>query len=233
MHRVSEAIRDELKFRGTPEGVAKSRRYFKEPIVTYGCSVPAVKSITRTFEPLLRKDLDETLLVSRDLIEGGVMDEQFAAIMLLSRIHRKLKLEHFEILDAWIDNLSNWASIDGFTTSVVSEIVKRFPSLSERLLSWADSPNRWRRRASAVSIVPIARRGEMLETVFKIAEKLMEDKDEMVQKGVGWMLKEASKKHPGEIRDFLLKRRDKTSALTLRYASEKLPKDMKVLKSVV
>jgi 3-methyladenine DNA glycosylase AlkD len=52
----------------------------------------------------------------------------------------------------------------------------------------------------------------------------------MARKGVGWLLKEASKEHPQEIRDYLLKWREEASALVLRYASEKLPKEMRVLK---
>jgi 3-methyladenine DNA glycosylase AlkD len=53
----------------------------------------------------------------------------------------------------------------------------------------------------------------------------------MVQKGVGWMLKEASKRHPEEVRTYLLRWREKSPALILRYASEKLPKDLRVLKT--
>jgi len=71
----------------------------------------------------------------------------------------------------------------------------------------------------------------MRDQVFVITDRLMTDGDDMVRKGVGWLLKEVSKEHPQEIRDYLLKWREKTSALTLRYASEKLPKEMRVLKT--
>jgi 3-methyladenine DNA glycosylase AlkD len=101
----------------------------------------------------------------------------------------------------------------------------------ERLLSWTGSENRWRRRAAAVSLVPIARKGEMLEEAFRIADRLMTDEDDMVQKGVGWLLKEASREHPDEVREYLLRWREEVSALMLRYASEKLPKDKRVLKT--
>ena len=71
----------------------------------------------------------------------------------------------------------------------------------------------------------------MLEEAFALADRLMEDDDDMVQKGVGWLLKEASKKNPEKVRGYLLNWRDRTSALVLRYASEKLPKDRRVLKT--
>jgi 3-methyladenine DNA glycosylase AlkD len=71
----------------------------------------------------------------------------------------------------------------------------------------------------------------MLEEALTIADRLMTDGDDMVQKGVGWLLKEASKEHPDEIREYLLKWREEAPALILRYASEKLPKDNWVLKT--
>lgn len=82
-----------------------------------------------------------------------------------------------------------------------------------------------------MAMVPIARKGEMLEEVFMIADNLMIDEDDMVQKGVGWMLKEASKTHPQEIHEYLIKWKSKSPALILRYASEKLPEALKVLKT--
>ena len=114
---------------------------------------------------------------------------------------------------------------------IIAVTVKKDPGLVERLLEWTGSENRWRRRAAAVSLVPMARRGEMLRDVFKVADRLMTDGDDMVQKGVGWMLKEASKKHPDEVREYLLRWRTESPALILRYASEKLPKGRRVLKT--
>jgi 3-methyladenine DNA glycosylase AlkD len=64
-----------------------------------------------------------------------------------------------------------------------------------------------------------------------IADRLMADGDDMVQKGVGWLLKEASREHPEEIRKYLLRWREKASSLTLRYASKKLPRGMRFLKT--
>ena len=82
-----------------------------------------------------------------------------------------------------------------------------------------------------MSLVPIARRGGMLAEAFSIADRLMEDEDDMVRKGVGWLLKEASKEHPDEVRGYLLHWRERASALVLRYASEKLPREKRVYKT--
>jgi 3-methyladenine DNA glycosylase AlkD len=230
MHEIAEAIRSELSHLGTAEGVEKTKRYFREPIQTYGCTSSDVKAVTARFLPLTRKNLDLTLIVAGDLMTGGVMEENWVGSSLISKHKSRIRPEHFEIFDQWIDSLNNWASIDTFTTDVVVEAVKRDPQLVDRLLQWTQSPNRWRRRASAVTLVRSARRGDMLEEAFAIADKLMEDPDDMVQKGAGWLLKEASKNHPQEVHDYLIRWKPKTTGLVLRYASEKLPQELKVYK---
>lgn len=62
-----------------------------------------------------------------------------------------------------------------------------------------------------------------LKQALLVAEKLIQDKDDMVQKGVGWLLKEAGGRFPDETIKFLIKWRPKTSRLVLRLACEKLP----------
>ena len=226
-----EEIRREIRGRSNPEKADQMKRYFREPIETYGLSALDVKEIAKRHYTPLKKDLKTAIEVADSLIKSRNLDEASVGIRLMQRMARNLDTEHFELLDGWVDHLTNWANTDGLSTWVISPIVKHDPKLVERLISWTASSNRWRRRAAAVSLVPIARRGEMLEEAFTIADRMMEDDDDMVQKGVGWLLKEASKKNPEEVRSYLLNWRDRTSALVLRYASEKLPKDRRVLKS--
>jgi 3-methyladenine DNA glycosylase AlkD len=213
------------------EGKAESaRRYFKEPIDRWGIPMPVCKEIAASFYPRLKGNLPLAIEVVGELHRKGVFEVAVVGDYMLSRMKRHLTPGHFHTFDSWVDTLTNWANTDGMCTGFVSETVRKDPKLTERLLEWTGSENRWRRRAAAVSLVPIARRGEMLDDTFRIADRLMEDQDYMVQKGVGWLLKEASKKHPKEVREYLLRWRMRTSALVLRYASEKLPTDMRVLK---
>jgi 3-methyladenine DNA glycosylase AlkD len=55
----------------------------------------------------------------------------------------------------------------------------------------------------------------------------MEDADDLVQKGYGWLLKEASKQHPQEIFDYVMARRERMPRTAFRYALEKLPADLR------
>jgi 3-methyladenine DNA glycosylase AlkD len=96
------------------------------------------------------------------------------------------------------------------------------PSLIGKLDTWARSKNRWKRRAAAVALVPSARRGLHTREILRIAQSLIPDEDDMVRKGVGWLLKETYPKKPAEVMRFLMPRRAQTSRLVLRYAAEKM-----------
>ncbi len=89
------------------------------------------------------------------------------------------------------------------------------------------SPNRWVRRAAAVSLIIPAKNGKFLRDVFQIADILLLDKDDMVQKGYGWMLKVASQAHQQEVFRYVLTHKAAMPRTALRYAIEKMPKELK------
>jgi len=231
MSSIAEEIRKELRRHANPAGVEKAKRFFKEPIDTLGLSTPETREVAKLFYPRLKGDTLLALEVGGELHTSGVLEEAGVAVGIIKQMRRSLRSEHFDTFDGWVDHLTNWANTDSLCCDLVSETIRLEPSLVGRLLGWTASGNRWRRRAAAVSLIPIVRRGGMLEEALSVADRLMEDRDEMVQKGVGWMLKEASKRHPEEVRKYLLKWRQRTSALVLRYASEKLPPSKRVLKT--
>lgn len=84
--------------------------------------------------------------------------------------------------------------------------------------------NLWTRRAAAVSLIIPARRGNFLKDIFEIADILLLDKEDLAQKGYGWMLKAASQAHQKEVFNFVMKSKAKMPRTALRYAIEKMPK---------
>ena len=230
MNPLTEEIITETRQHYDAKKAEAAKRYFREPIESWGLPMPLCKEIAATFYPWVKENLPLAVEVVGELHRHGVFEVAVVGDCMLTRMKGYLTPRHFDAFDGWVDTLSNWANTDGMCTGLISETVRKDPKLVERLLDWTNSENRWRRRAAVVSLVPIARKGEMLNDVFRLADRLMEDPDDMVQKGVGWLLKEASKRHPEEVREYLLRWRLKTSALVLRYASEKLPSDKRVLK---
>ena len=102
-----------------------------------------------------------------------------------------------------------------------------FPHRIADLKEWAKSENRWLRRASAVTLIIPAKKGFFLEDIFEISDILLEDGDDMVQKGYGWMLKDASITHIDEVFEYVMKNKRRMPRTALRYAIERMPKEMK------
>ena len=104
-----------------------------------------------------------------------------------------------------------------------------YPAYLSGLKKWAISENRWVKRASAVSLIVPARKGKFLSEIFEIADILHSDKDDMVQKGYGWMLKSASQAHQEEVFRYVVSKKATMPRTSLRYAIEKMPSELKAI----
>jgi 3-methyladenine DNA glycosylase AlkD len=85
----------------------------------------------------------------------------------------------------------------------------------------------WMRRAAAVSLIIPAKTGLFLDEAFKIADTLMGDEEDLVQKGFGWLLKEESRTKQREVYDYVLARRSVMPRTALRYAIELMPQELR------
>ena len=83
------------------------------------------------------------------------------------------------------------------------------------------------RRAAAVSLIIPAKHGKFLSEAIEIADLLLTDSDDMVQKGYGWLLKEASRQHQAEVFTYVMQNKKEMPRTALRYAIELMPKEMK------
>ena len=110
-------------------------------------------------------------------------------------------------------------------------MIDKYPELIEKVKRWAHSPNMWLRRASAVSFITTidnfyATRHN-LKDIFEVAEILLQDEEDLVRKGYGWMLKAASVHNQKEVFNFVMKHREYMPRTALRYAIEKMPDNLK------
>ena len=117
---------------------------------------------------------------------------------------------------------TNWAHCDGVSTWLIAASIANRPELMTKLPRWTKSKNRWKRRAAAVSLIQEAKQGRNSETIFQICGLLRDDPDDMVRKGVGWLLKETYPKRPREVIRFLDDWRASAPRLVLRLAAEKM-----------
>jgi 3-methyladenine DNA glycosylase AlkD len=89
--------------------------------------------------------------------------------------------------------------------------------------SWSSHRNLWVRRASVVALIPSVRRGAALAEGYATARRLQRDREDLVQKAVGWMLREAGKVDAARLERYLRREGPRTPRTTLRYAIERFP----------
>lgn len=158
-----------------------------------------------------------------ELFASGMHAQGALVCYVYRRFGKQCGSREFRLFTRWLDRyVHNWGLTDGLSLWLLGASIKNDPSLIERLYAWTRSRNRWKRRAAAVTMVPSARKGLHTGEIFKIAESLLSDQDNMVQKGVGWLLKETYPRHRNETVAFLVPRRSATSRMVLRYAAGKM-----------
>jgi len=198
--------------------------FFREPVDAYGVRAPEVKSVAR--EAWLEvKSWPDTALekLAAELWKSGKIEEAGIAILIYRRRVKQCGAREFKLFERWIDRyVHNWASCDGVASWLLAASVGNEPALIGELDGWVRSRNRWKRRAAVVALLQEAKQGRNTASVFRIASALIEDPDDMVQKGVGWVLKETYPKKPAEVMKFLLPRAAHAPRLVLRLSAEKM-----------
>lgn len=227
-------IREDLENNIDKNYKISSERFFKEKIVIYGVRTPIVRKIAKNhFQKIKNLDKKELFKICEKLLKSNYNEEATIATQWLAKSLDKIDNKDFPILAKWIDKyLNNWAKIDDYCTHVVNPIIIKYQTLIKEIKKWSNSENLWVRRASAVSLITtdknFYRKEKNLEFVFEIAKKLMRDPEDLVQKGYGWMLKVASNTKEKEVFDFIMKHKKNMSRTALRYAIEKMPKNLKI-----
>jgi 3-methyladenine DNA glycosylase AlkD len=229
MEDIIHEIRKELLRNSDKKTQASSLKFFKEEITCYGVKSAIVGIIGKKFFNLIRnKSKSEIFSLCDRLWQSGFLEESFIACNWSYALHKKYEPEDFLIFERWIhEYVKNWASCDTLCNHSVGEFVEMYPEYITELKRFARSDNRWVRRASAVTLIIPARKGRFLNDILELAGILLPDKDDLVQKGCGWMLKAASESHQKDIFDYVIRNKRTMPRTTLRYAIEKMPKEMK------
>ncbi|WP_339739310.1 DNA alkylation repair protein [uncultured Sunxiuqinia sp.] len=229
MNNMIDKIRYQLKENIDIETKEKGQRFFKEKIDLYGVKTPVVLKISKDrFKDIETFDKAEIFRLIEILWQSGMLEESFVACNWTYSLRKSFQPNDFERFKNWIDlYITNWASCDTFCNHSMGVFIQMYPNFLMELKKMTQSENRWMRRASAVSLIIPARKGLFLDAIFEIADKLLLDQDDLVQKGYGWMLKAASESHQQDVFDFVMKRKAIMPRTSLRYAIEKMPKELR------
>jgi 3-methyladenine DNA glycosylase AlkD len=229
MGTIIEQIRQELISNSDEKTRISGERFFKEPVKFHGLKSALTEKIGKEhYSKIKGKQKTEIFDLCDELWQSGYMEESLIACIWSYNVRKEYEPDDITVFERWISKyVSNWAACDTLCNHTVGTFIEMFPKKISFLKKWAKLPGRWEKRASAVTLIVPARKGLFLNDIFEIADILLLDKDDMVQKGNGWMLKAASQAFQKEVFDYVIVKKEIMPRTSLRYAIEKMPDKLK------
>lgn len=218
-----------LKSAGDRRVAEQSYNYFKDydSVAFLGIRSPQVREIERQVFQAVKTAwaIQDAICFADSMIRSKYLEAKGVGILLLSRYAASYDESLLPKVRGWLadGHCSNWATTDSLSSTVLTSLLRRYPHFLTVLKTWTDSESLWVRRASAVSLILLARRGEHLDTAYSIADALLDDREDLMHKAVGWLLRECGKTDAERLEAFLIARGRRVPRTALRYAIERFP----------
>ncbi|HTM24634.1 MAG TPA: DNA alkylation repair protein [Vicinamibacterales bacterium] len=212
-----------------PAGSFDAARYFRggHDLRFYNVGTAAMRAFARDQYQTHRDvwTIDDAMREADALMLDPYLETKSVAIELVARYRRSFAPRLLTQWKRWLaGNLSaNWATTDAICGMLIGPLLVDRPELARQMTAWSRDSNMWVRRASAVALIPLLRRGLALDLGYATAARLQRDREDLIQKAVGWMLREAGKTDSRRLERYLLAQGPRTPRTTLRYAIERFP----------
>ena len=198
----------------------------QKPITSYGLYEEEGRAVFKqAMSGIATLSLSERFALARLLLKSHIEEQGHLAMAVLRTGLHEITPKHFDQLDKLLDDFTSWSIVDDFATgkgSITAFLLSRNPKETLRLHEqWVRSSNMWKRRASVVTFTrKTASGGGYVGETLRFCEALMYDTEELVQKGVGWALKDTIRAGPAAKRRVL--------ALVKRMRREGLPSTIRL-----
>jgi 3-methyladenine DNA glycosylase AlkD len=217
-------LKNDLRAVTDPEKAAFLPRFFKTGAGQYGegdkflgITVPAQRVIAKKYGELPLADIEK-------LIQSEWHEERLTGLIILVNAYKKADVPtQKEIYDFYLShtkNINNWDLVDSSAEFIVGPYLENRPEKMKVLTNLANSSDLWEKRIAMISTFDYIKKGNPTEAL-EIAEILLQDKHDLIQKAVGWMLREIGKRCDQQLLIEFLNIHYKTMPRTsLRYAIE-------------
>lgn len=191
-----------------------------------------VRSVSAgVFRLIKDKSIDNVLGLCEELLEKRTWALGVVAYDWAFRMKKQYKKGTFHIFERWLKKyVSGWGDCDDFCTHAFGELISQHNELFHKVMKWTNHRKFWVRRAAAVILIYPIKKGRFdgLDPLA-VADKLINDKHNLVLKGYGWMLKEYSVPKSDEVFKYLMSNKHIMPRVSFRYAAEKFDKDKKII----
>ena len=222
---IARAATARLRGMADPVRAAGAQKYFKYTIKTFGATAPQIRSLAEELYRSIKPHwtVKDAVALADILFREPELDSKSIGSLILGRFKKDFPESLFAKVKRWlaVDLLDNWASVDGLCPESMGAFLEKYPGYVAKIKTWASHPNRWVKRASAVSFIKLARKDAFRPAVYEIAAALFPAHDDLVEKATGWLLREAGKADMARLEGFLLEHGPAIPRTTLRYAIER------------
>ena len=193
-------------------------------------TVPALRPIRRKWsKELASASPQEILQVARGILASGEAEFRFIAYELVhfhKPARKSLQKGEVEVL---AHEMQSWDAVDAFSYYISGPAWRDGQISDDVMAKWAASKNRWWRRASLASTIPLSRRHtpEDIERVLSLCALLVADRDDMVVKAMSWALREVARQNPSAATQFVDAYGDALAPRVLREVKNKLQTGLK------
>lgn len=222
------AIEESLQAAGTADRAAGEKRYLKSDLDFLGATVPQVRRQAliwlRAYPDL---ELDQLRCLVQALWRRRVHElRSFGIELLVGRVDL-LTAGDLQLVEWILSRANTWAHVDPVAVQIAGPLVERHPHLAGTLDRWASDDNFWLRRSALLAhLLPLRHGAGDWDRFVRYAGQMLEEKEFFVRKAIGWVLREAAKKTPQRVVEFLSVNLHRISGLSLREAIKPLsPED--------
>ena len=226
MRQLSE-LRSELKKYSSSEKADKNAWFFKTEKGQYGygdkfigVTMPEQRIVAKKYPDLTLNDIEK-------LLTSPIHEERSVALIILCKQFEKgddkRRDEIFEFYVSHSKYINNWDLVDGSAPRIIGEYL--LDKKITLLIMYAKSGDLWEKRIAMISTFAFIFHGRTKET-YLIADLLLDEKHDLLQKAVGWMLRETGKRvSKKDLEEYLRTRYKKMGRTALRYSIEHFPKE--------
>ncbi len=226
---IADHLRQVLVNGASAPHTAEVEWFFKNEVQSRGWYTDELRKLARRFTKVIKGDAGLTYLIEiADLLfRGRVLEEKVLAVLLLETSTKEMTRKDFALFESWLKRVNTWADHDALASYLLGPLMAADTTLSRHALLWAKSKDKWHRRAACVSLIRGVRINLFESETRRLTALLLDDQDPMVQKGLGWLLREAAKYNPEFAVPLLKKISNTAPRLVLRTGCETLPPDLR------
>ncbi len=231
MKQITKTITSELQALTNAEKREIFPRFFKAGKGEYGegdrflgVTVPNIRAIAK-----LHKDI--SIEEIRELLQSEWHEVRLCALIIMVEKSKKkdeaLRKELFNLYLSQTKRINNWDLVDLSCRFIIGEYL--LDKSRDILYQLAQSPLLWDNRIAIVSTYAFIRKGQ-LEDTYALSDLMMQHPHDLMHKAIGWMLREAGKRNPERLYDYVMRHRADMPRTMLRYAIEKFsPEERSIL----